>query len=288
MSVMPKSGRAGLSQLVASGLLFGAGAPIAGLLIRTAGLSPVAVAAYRLAVGGMLIAAFLTCLGNRFPRGRAAWTRIAVMAALSAGCQACYFVAATFSSVTLAVLITIGLSPVLVLTVEWLSGRRGWDRRMAGAIALALTGLALLVGLPSGDGRPMITALLSLLAALCFTGMTVIGSRPVSGVDELTTIGFGLGTGGLLLIPLTSLSFHPDATALGLLVLLCTVPTGVAYVLFFRGIRQAGASAGAVLILLEPLSGSVLAALLLGDRLTPLGIVGAGLLAVAMIIASRS
>ena len=40
MSVMSTSGRAGLSQLVASGLLFGAGAPIAGLLGSTAGLSP--------------------------------------------------------------------------------------------------------------------------------------------------------------------------------------------------------------------------------------------------------
>lgn len=288
MSVMPKSGRAGLSQLVASGFLFGAGAPVGGLIVQTTGLSPVAVAAYRLAVGGMLIAAFLICLGTALPRGRAAWTRIAIMAGLSAGCQACYFAAATFSTVTLAVLITIGLSPVLVLTAEWLFGRRGWDRRMAVTLVLALTGLALLVGIPSGAGNPMMTACLSVVAALCFAGMTVIGSRPVSGVDELTTVGFGLGAGGLLLTPLASLSFHPDASALGLLVLLCTVPTGLAYVLYFRGIRQAGASAGAVLILLEPLSGSVLAAFLLGDRLGPVGIAGAAVLAIAMIIASRS
>jgi hypothetical protein len=44
---------------------------------------------------------------------------------------------------------------------------------------------------------------------------------------------------------------------------------------------------GAVLALLEPLSGEVLAAVLLGDRLGPTGIAGSIMLGGAMIMASR-
>ena len=69
----------GLLYLVTSGLLWGTGGLTGSLLSRTAGLSALSVAAYRLTVGGLLIVVFLTVTGRRWPAGRAAWTRIAVI-----------------------------------------------------------------------------------------------------------------------------------------------------------------------------------------------------------------
>src|SRR3979411_2805579 len=90
---------AGLLYLVLSGVLWGTGGLTGSLLSRTAGLSPIAVAAYRPAVGGALIIVFLVLAGRRLPRGRAAWTRIVVVGVLAAVFQGSYFAAVSLTSV---------------------------------------------------------------------------------------------------------------------------------------------------------------------------------------------
>lgn len=58
--------------------------------------------------------------------------------------------------------------------------------------------------------------------------------------------------------------------------------------LYFRGLRTAPASAAALLTLLEPLTGTILAVALLGNRLGGAGIAGAGLLGVAVLATVRT
>ncbi|WP_433729382.1 EamA family transporter [Nocardia sp. CA-129566] len=57
----------------------------------------------------------------------------------------------------------------------------------------------------------------------------------------------------------------------------------MAYTLYLRGLSQAGAGTAAVLALLEPLTGTVLAAVILGERLTPTGLAGAAFLTAALV-----
>jgi DME family drug/metabolite transporter len=126
------------------------------------------------------------------------------------------------------------------------------------------------------------------LAAAGFAAVTLTGSRPVPGLDDLTVTGFGFTGGGLLLMPLAQLAggvgFRPGLAAIGLLVALGTGPTAVAYTLYFRGLRSVPAGTAAVLTLLEPLVGSILAALLLGERLSAAGIAGAAIIGTAVIL----
>ncbi len=103
--------------LVLSGLLWGAGGLIGTLFGRAAGLSALPVAACRLLAGGGLMVGCLMLAGRRVPAGRAAWTRIAVNGLLSAQFQGCYFAAISLTSVSLATLITIGGTPVIVTIV---------------------------------------------------------------------------------------------------------------------------------------------------------------------------
>jgi hypothetical protein len=121
--------------LVLSGLLWGTGGLIGTLFGRAAGLSAMSVAAYRLLAGGGVIVAFLTMTGKRPPAGRAAWTRIAVIGLLSGLFQSCYFAAIALTSVSLATLVTIGGTPVIVAVVEHARDRRALDR--AGTITAA-------------------------------------------------------------------------------------------------------------------------------------------------------
>jgi DME family drug/metabolite transporter len=281
----------GLPYLVMSGLLWGTGGLTGSLLSRATGLSPISVAAYRLTMGGVLIVAFLTVTGRRWPAGRAAWTRITVIGLLAALYQGCYFTAVSLTSVPLATLITIGATPVIVLGADRIAGR-GVSRAAYGTAAMALAGLGLLVGLPSESGRILPGAGMAVLAAAGFAAVTLTGSRPVAGLDEATMTGFGFVLGGLALMPLATavggLGFSPHLRALGLLVALGTGPTAVAYTLYFRGLRTVAAGTAALLTLLEPLTGAVLAAIILGERLSVTGMAGAAVIAVAVILTVRA
>jgi DME family drug/metabolite transporter len=283
----------GLLYLVTSGLLWGTGGLTGSLLGRTAGLSAISVAAYRLAVGGGLIVVFLTVTGRRWPAGRAAWTRITVIGLLAALYQGCYFTAVSLTSVPLATLVTIGAAPVIVLGADRVTGRRT-GRFAFATTGLAVTGLGLLVGLPSGfrETAVLASASMAVLAAAGFAAVTLTAARPVPGLDDLTVTGFGFTFGGLALMPLAQavggLGFRPGPASIGLLIALGTGPTAVAYTLYFRGLRSAAASTAALLTLLEPLTGTMLAALLLGERLSATGIAGAAVIATAVILTVRA
>jgi len=276
-----------------SGLLWGTGGLTGSLLSRVAGLSALAVAACRLTAGGVLIVVLLTVAGRRWPAGRAAWTRITVIGLLAALYQSCYFTAVSLTSVPLATLVTIGATPVIVLGVDRVTGRQA-GRLAVATTGLAVTGLGLLVGLPAGfrETAVLASAGMAVLAAAGFAAVTLTGARPVPGLDDLTMTGFGFILGGLALMPLAQvaggLGFRPDPAAIGLLIALGTGPTAVAYTLYFRGLRAAPASTGALLTLLEPLTGTVLAALILGERLSATGMTGAATVAAAVILTVRA
>jgi DME family drug/metabolite transporter len=277
--------------LVLSGLLWGTGGLIGTLLGRAAGLSAMSVACYRLLAGGGLIVAFLSLTGKRWPTGRAAWSRIAVNGLLSALFQSCYFGAIALSSVSLATLVTIGATPVIVAIVEHARGRRRLTRADVATTAMAVAGLGLLVGVPDGgftETAVLASTGLSLLSAAGFAAVTLIGTSLVTGLDELTLNGFGFSLGGIALVPLAAvlgggLGFRPSLASAGLLAALAIGPTAAAYPLYFRGLRKASAGTAALLTLIEPLAAALLAAAVLGDRLSATGIAGAVILLAAVV-----
>ena len=280
----------GLIYLVTAGLLWGTGGLTGTVFGRVAGLPALTVAAYRLTAGGVLLVVFLLAAGRPLPRGRAAWTRVTAFGLLAAEFQACYFTAMSLTSVSLATLVTIGGTPVIVQAVRWLRGHRPAPREMA-ATGLALAGLGLLVGLPSGhltEGAMLAGAALGFAAAGGFATMTLTAGTPVPGLDDLATTGFAFTLGGGMLMTVAVLAGHvgfaPRPDAIGLLVALGTGPTAVAYTSYFRGLRRAAAGTAALLSLLEPLTGTVLAVLLLGNRFSAAGIAGAVILGAALLL----
>ncbi|WP_250003823.1 DMT family transporter [Actinoplanes sp. M2I2] len=284
----------GLLWLVVAGCLWGTGGLTGTLLAREAGLSSLGVAAARLGVGGLLLVAYLLVTRRAFPRGRAAWTRVAVVGLLAAEFQATYFAAVAHTGVGLATLLTIGASPVLVLAAEAVTGRRRLGARALATAAVALAGLALLVGVPSGGpgtGELITGGGFALLAAAGFATLTVVAARPVEGLDELAATGLGFTLGAVALAPLAlagGLAFTATPAAVGLLLLLGLGPTAIGYAAYFRGLRTTAAGTAALMALLEPLVGTALAVLILGERLGPAGWAGAALLIVALAAESRS
>lgn len=275
--------------LITSGVLWGTGGLTGRLLALHTHLSPAAVAAYRLLLGGALLIGYCAATGRPRPRGRAAWLRVGTLGVLSAQFQACYFAAVTLTNVSLATLLTIGAAPVLVVGFEQATGRRRLGARVAGTVALAVAGLGLLVGEPPhGVGGTALAAgaACAVASAAGFAAISLICATPVPGLDAAAMTGHGFLLGGLALLATatatTGAGFTPGPAALGLLLALGLVPTATAYACYFTGLRTAAASTGTVTALLEPLTGTVLAVALLGDRLTAVGGAGAALLAVSV------
>ena len=192
----------GVPLLVLAGIAWGTGGLLGSLLGRETGLSPLAVAAYRLGLGGLLV--LIAVGGHRARRAavtvhssvapghrRAALRRIGVLAVLAAAFQACYFTAVSLTSVGLATLVTIGTAPVVVVAVETLRGRA--RRSSLPVVVLALLGLGLLVGLPIAapdpPRRPLAGAAAAVVAGSAFATMTLVGAMAVPGLDAMVATG---------------------------------------------------------------------------------------------------
>ncbi|MFO8141567.1 MAG: DMT family transporter, partial [Marinobacter sp.] len=65
------------------------------------------------------------------------------------------------------------------------------------------------------------------------------------------------------------------------------VPTCIGYLCFFAGMKTTPATLSSIIVTLEPLFVALLAWLILGEILGPIGITGAVILTVAVIVASR-
>lgn len=289
-----RPGAAGIGWLALAGVTWGTSGTIGTLLREASGLSPVAVAGYRIAVGGAMIAAFLLVAGRfRPPRTRAGWGRVAVVAATSAAYQFGFFSAIPFVGVAVATLIAIGATPPLVIAAEALTGRQRPTGRLAATLTLAAAGLVLLVGVSAPTGADTLGTLagagLALIASASFATISVLGARPLPGHSDATgtALAFLLG-GAVVLAASGDIGFAPTPASVGLLAALGLIPSAVAYLSYFRGLRTQSGTTGSLVALLEPLTATTLATLVLGERLTPPAALGAGLLLAAVTLTAST
>jgi DME family drug/metabolite transporter len=274
--------------LVVAGVLWGTGGLAGALLRDLTGLHPLVVAAYRLLIGGAIATLALAAHVRNVPRTRAAGRRLLTAGALLAVFQASYFGGVAMTSVSLATLVTIGSSPVMIALVSAIRDRRMPGGRTVLCIALALTGLGLLVGTPSARDfwHTALGIALCLLAAAGFAAFTLVNRNAVPGLSTGSTISLGLLLGGLFLLPAAlplgmSLPVTPEVLATA--AFLGTVPTAIAYGAYLVALRQANPVAAALAAVLEPLTATVLSVVFFDERLGTAGIIGAALLGVALV-----
>jgi drug/metabolite transporter, DME family len=158
---------------------------------------------------------------------------------------------------------------------------------VGGALACALIGTVLLVSLgPSAAGSQVSgTAsgiLLALGAALCFGAFILVSRLLANRYHPLHSIALAVSIGGLLLLAIlavtTGVTAQYSPTTWALFLYLGLVPTALAYGLFFHGMKSATAAEASIAALAEPLTSTVLALVIFGERLGALGLLGAALL----------
>ncbi|MEV7585099.1 DMT family transporter [Streptomyces erythrochromogenes] len=305
----PAAGRS-LLYLVVAGAAWGTAGAAASLLFLVSDLGPLALSFWRCAGGLVVLLGVLALRRARSGRGRvrpAAGTSSAgspsagsliVTGLLFTLFQAAYFAAVRETGLAVGTVVTLGAGPVLIAlgARSWMGERLG--RGGAVAVAGALAGLFVLVlGSGGAEVRPLGVGW-ALLSAAGYAGMTLrarrLGQRGAAG-DPLVTTAWSVAVGAVCLLPLAAAEgLLPHTADLGrvlwLLLYVATVPTALAYALYFTGAAAVRAATVSVIMLIEPVSAAAIAVLVLGERLTGAVVLGTVLLltAVGALIAAES
>ncbi|MEA2605472.1 MAG: hypothetical protein QOI00_229 [Chloroflexota bacterium] len=288
--------------IAASG--FGILGPVA-RLAYDAGFQPMSFVAWRATFGVLAILAIVAVgavrrgipIVNplRLPRGDAAG--LAVVALTGLGVNIATFVAFDLTTVAL-VLLAFYTYPALVAGVAVALGHERLDGTHLVALGLALGGMVLVVanGLDPAGGdvafNPM-GVLLGLAAAVFQTTFVTVSRGRFTTIPSDQAMGWvmlliavactalALALGNRLDVPLHG------GPALGLALLAGVAGAGVPSVLLLVGIRAIGGTRSGILMLIEPLVGVSLAALLLHEALRPMQVVGGGAILAAAILLQR-
>jgi drug/metabolite transporter (DMT)-like permease len=162
------------------------------------------------------------------------------------------------------------------------------------AFALAFLGTALLAdAVPTG--APLGGIALGLVAAAMFGLYVVLARRwgaPYRLDGTLITIANLLGRGPVLLAlafvldPGKVVPASPDPGAIVALLTIAFGSSAAGNLLLMASVRRVPAGRASGALLLTPVASAVIAAVVLGDRLTPMGLVGAACILVGMALAS--
>lgn len=203
--------------------------------------------------------------------------------------QTAFNAALPLAGVTIATLVALCVAPVIVALISPLMMRERLSPRTLLALVIALGGTMLLVLGRSGSGVQNVSwvgVALAFFAGLGYAGLILCGQLLSSNYHPLHINAVVFGTGALVLLcfaaPMGALVMVYPAWGWLLVLYLGCVPTALAYSLFQASMRAVSATVVSIVTLCEPLTAAILAWLFFREELSPSGLLGAGLLLVAL------
>ncbi len=281
--------------LVVASLLWGTTGTAASLLPDD--VSPLAVGASTMGIGGLLL--FVTAprssaraLGSA---GARPWLLLGAVGVVVY--PLAFYVSMDLAGVAIGNVVSLGTGPVFAALLEWGFERTRLSRLWAACTAVAVVGVALLAaGGHGGAGRDVATDGGSVLwgiasgtlAGAAYALYTYASSRAIrAGTPSRATMGAMFGVGAIGLLPVLIVLGGPlthTTSNLGVAAYLALGPMFVAYVLFGIGMRTLRSTTATTITLLEPLVATLLAVVVVGERLDPVAWVGLGLILVGVTV----
>lgn len=187
--------------------------------------------------------------------------------------------------------VALGSGPLFAGVIEWLAAGKRPTQRWFLALGIAGAGLVFVGVARDGTSEVGLNGvLLALVAGMAYALYSVAGSRVIAaGANFRGSMGSIFGAGALPLLVVLALTGGPlvsdfDNVARG--AYLALGPLVLAYLLFGYALTRASASLVTLVTLLEPVFATILAVVLLGEVLTPIGWVGIGLLVSGVAVAT--
>jgi DME family drug/metabolite transporter len=284
---------AGIGAITVTSLLWGT-TGTAATFAPAAG--PLAIGAAALGVGGLLQAAIAV------PALRAARLLlrsqigvVATGAVLVAVYPLAFYSSMHLAGVAIGSVVSLASAPLISGVLERVVDGRPLSRWWMLAAGLGVVGSVLLclpettgegagasgVGTVAGIG-------LGLIAGATYAGYSWVAHRLMRrGVSRAASMGAVFGGGGALLVPVLIVTGAPliaSSQALTVAAYMALVPMFLGYLLFGFGLTRVPASTATTVTLTEPAVAAVLAVIVVGERLTPIGWGGLGIIALALAV----
>jgi DME family drug/metabolite transporter len=261
------------------------------VLVTDDGVHPWVIGAIRMWVAAGLLLLATRWMGAPLPLDRERVGPALVLGACMAAFQITYFTAVTMTGITITALVAICSAPLMIAGLAVIVLGERLTARVLTALTLGVGGTALLVVGPRAVApaapRFAAGAMLALAAALSYAVYVVVAKAALARTPP---------------VPLAALTFTAAAVCLTLpvawtenpltqvargwpwLLYLGAVTTAAAYALYTTGLRRVPASVAGIVSLAEPLTATLLGAVLFGERLGAAGVAGAILLFAAVAI----
>lgn len=279
----------GVAPILLAAMLWGTTGTAAHFLPGSVG--PLAIGAATMAIGGALLFALSSLGALRVIRDRSVRPQMVVGVVGIAIYPLAFYSSMHLAGVMMGTVVSLASAPVFAGLIDFLRDRGSLTRRWAACTAIALVGTALLViGRPAdvaADGSAPLGVLLGLAAGLSYAVYTDSSHWMIAqGHGSSATMGALFGVGALCLLPVLIATGAPllaEARTIGISTYLAIGPMFAAYLLFGAGLRHVRSSTATTLTLTEPLVATVLAVLVVGERLHPVGWTGLILLIASVV-----
>lgn len=165
---------------------------------------------------------------------------------------------------------------------------------LAGASATALLGVFIIVGIPtaSSNSWEILGNILLLLSALSWVFHEIFAKKLFTKYDAATVAFYTMALGSLTFLPMALYEYFANpnwfstVTTNGLLGIFYGIfgASLIAYWAWQKGLSQMPAGRASFFFYIDPISGAILAVLLLGEKITPQLVIGGLLITIAVIL----
>ena len=261
-------------------------------------VGPLAIGAAALGIGGLLQALVaIPALRRAKLHLRAHWKLVATGAAAVFVYPLAFYSSMHFAGVAIGTVISLASAPLASGILERMIDRRRLGGWWYVAALLGVTGSLMLIvstqhdQLAGGDATALGIGLGLVAGAAYALYSWVVQRLMLDGVGRAAAMGSVFGLGGAALVPVLLLTgapllATPEAFAVGAYMAL--VPMFLGYVAFGYGLSKIPASSATTLTLIEPAVATVLAVVIVGERLSLTGWLGLGVFGIVLLILALS
>lgn len=293
MTTRPQHYSRGVLAILAASIIWGTTGTAASF---APAVSALAIGAFAMGTGGVLL--MLNALGE-LQRDRVlllTQRRSLLLGGLSVAIYPLAFYSSMrLSGVAVGTVISIASAPLFTVLLEWLISGRRISLRWGFSFVLGALGIALLALGRAADESAAASSLttwlgagLGLLAGLTYATYSWVARHMIEqGVGSRSAMAGMFGIAALLLLPSLAFTGHnlfSTATHASVALYMALVPMFIGYLCFSYGLRYIAASTATLITLLEPVVAVLLAVLVVGEWLAPVGWAGIPLIMLSLLL----
>ena len=253
------------------------------------GSSPLVVGAARLLLGSIILWIIHITLKTHTAKIKSADLLLGGVAV--ALYQISFFSAVRSTGVAVGTLTAIGSAPALTGILGYLINKEVPSKRWLSATILTTIGIDFLTGAKGFSNFNGTGVLLALGAGASYSLFAIASKRAMnSGASFTEAMHKIFGLGAILLIPFFFIGknqFLTTTSGIEMALWLGLVPTAIAYTSYGYGLKNIKVATASTLILAEPATATLLAAIVLGESLNGYSWLGVGIVVTGLVYLSR-